>query len=37
MRTRQAALAIGAIVMLILVVIAFRGCLDARKDRAFQN
>ena len=37
MRTRQAALAIGAIVMLILIVIAFRGCLDARKDRAFQN
>ena len=37
MRARQAALAVGAIVMLILIVIAFRGCLDARKDRAFQN
>ncbi len=36
-RARQAALAIGAIVMLILIVIAFRGCLDARKDRSFQN
>jgi hypothetical protein len=36
-RTRQAVLAIGAIVMLILIVIAFKGCLNARKDRAFQN
>ena len=36
-RARQAALAVGAIVMLILIVIAFRGCLDARKDRSFQN
>lgn len=36
-RIRQAALAIGAIVMLILIVIAFRGCLNARSDRAFEN
>jgi len=36
-RIRQAALAIGAILILILIVLAFRGCLDARKDRAFQN
>lgn len=36
-RTRQAVLAIGAIVMLILIVIAFKGCLNARKDRGFQN
>lgn len=36
-RARQAALAIGAIVMLILIVIAFRGCLNARSDRAFEN
>ncbi len=28
---------IGAIVVLILIVIAFRGCLDARKSRSFQN
>lgn len=37
LRARQAALAIGAIVMLILIVIAFRGCLNARSDRAFEN
>jgi len=36
-RLRQAGLAIGAIVMLILIVIAFRGCLNARSDRAFEN
>lgn len=36
-RTRQAILAVGAVVMLILLVIAFKGCLNARKDRAFQN
>jgi len=36
-RVRQAGLLLGAIVFLILVVIAFRGCLDARKDRSFQN
>jgi len=30
-------LLLGAIVILILIVIAFRGCLDARKDRSFQN
>ena len=34
---RQAALAVGAIVLLILLVLAFRGCLDARKERSFQN
>lgn len=36
-RVRQAGLLLGAIVLLILIVIAFRGCLDARKDRSFQN
>ena len=36
-RARQAGLLLGAIVLLILIVIAFRGCLDARKDRSFQN
>ncbi|MEO7198242.1 MAG: CARDB domain-containing protein [Solirubrobacterales bacterium] len=36
-RVRQIAFLIGAIVMLILIVIAFRGCLNARKDRSFQN
>ena len=30
-------LLLGAIVFLILIVIAFRGCLDARKDRSYQN
>ena len=30
-------LGIGAILMLILIVIAFRGCLNARKDRSFEN
>ena len=36
-RVRQAGLLLGAIVFLILIVIAFRGCLDARKDRSYQN
>ena len=36
-RSRQIAFLLGAIVMLILIVIAVRGCLDARKDRSFQN
>ena len=36
-RARQAILAVGAILMLVLIVIAFRGCLDARKDRSFEN
>ena len=36
-RTRQLTLAAGAIVILILLVLAFRGCLDARKERSFQN
>ncbi|MFN8111943.1 MAG: CARDB domain-containing protein [Solirubrobacterales bacterium] len=36
-RARQAGLLLGAIVILILIVIAFRGCLDARKDRSYQN
>ncbi len=36
-RARQAMLAIGAILLLILIVLAFRGCLDARKSRAFEN
>ncbi len=36
-RARQAILAVGAILMLILIVIAFRGCLNARKDRSFEN
>ena len=36
-RVRQAVLAVGAILMLVLIVIAFRGCLNARSDRAFEN
>jgi hypothetical protein len=36
-RMRQAGLLLGAIVLLVLIVIAFRGCLDARKDRSFEN
>jgi hypothetical protein len=36
-RVRQAVFLIGAILILILIVIAFRGCLNARKDRAFEN
>lgn len=36
-RVRQIAFLLGAIVILILIVIAFRGCLNARKDRAFEN
>lgn len=36
-RARQAGLLLGAIVILVLIVIAFRGCLDARKDRSYQN
>lgn len=36
-RLRQAGLLIGSIVILILIVIAFRGCLNARSDRAFEN
>lgn len=36
-RVRQVAFLLGAVVILILIVIAIRGCLDARKDRAFQN
>ena len=36
-RARQAILAIGAIVLIVLIVIAFRGCLNARQDRAFEN
>lgn len=36
-RVRQIAFLLGAVVILILIVIAIRGCLDARKDRAFQN
>lgn len=36
-RIRQAVLAVGAILLLILIVLAFRGCLDARKDRSFEN
>ncbi|HET6830377.1 MAG TPA: CARDB domain-containing protein [Solirubrobacterales bacterium] len=36
-RVRQAGLLLGAIVLLILIVIAFRGCLDARKDRSYEN
>ena len=34
---RQVGFLVGAVVLLILVVIAFRGCMDARKDRSFQN
>jgi len=36
-RVRQVVFLLGAIVMLILIVIAIRGCLNARKDRAFEN
>ncbi|MEZ5061079.1 MAG: CARDB domain-containing protein [Solirubrobacterales bacterium] len=36
-RVRQVVFLLGAIVMLILVVIAIRGCLNARKDRSFKN
>ena len=36
-RARQIAFLIGAVVILILIVIAIRGCLGARKDRAFKN
>jgi hypothetical protein len=36
-RVRQVAFLLGAIVLLILIVIAFKGCLGARKDRAFEN
>lgn len=36
-RARQIAFLIGAVVVLILLVIAFRGCMNARKDRSFEN
>ena len=36
-RTRQLTLAGISIVVLILLFLAFRGCLDARKERAFKN
>lgn len=36
-RGRQIVFLLGAVVILILIVIAFRGCLNARKDRSFQN
>lgn len=36
-RVRQVAFLLGAIVILILIVIAIRGCLNARQDRAYQN
>lgn len=36
-RARQLGFLVGAVVLLILIVIAFRGCMDARKDRAFEN
>ena len=36
-RVRQIGFLLGAIVILVLIVIAFRGCLDARQDRSFQN
>jgi hypothetical protein len=36
-RMRQIGFLVGAVVLLILVVIAFRGCMDARKDRSFEN
>ncbi len=35
--TRQLTLAGVSIVVLILIFLAFRGCLDARKDRGFKN
>jgi hypothetical protein len=34
---RQIGFLVGAVVLLILVVIAFRGCMNARKDRSFEN
>lgn len=34
---RQVGFLLGAVVVLILIVIAFRGCMDARKDRSFEN
>ena len=36
-RVRQVAFLLGAIVVVVLIVIAFRGCLNARKDRSFEN
>lgn len=36
-RTRQLTFIGAAIVVLILLVLAVRGCLDARKERAFKN
>lgn len=36
-RTRQLTLIAGAIVVFILLVLAFKGCLDQRKERAFKN
>ncbi len=36
-RVRQVAFLLGAIVILILIVIAIRGCLNARQDRAYKN
>lgn len=36
-RVRQIAFLAGAIIFLILIVIAFRGCLDARKSRSYEN
>jgi hypothetical protein len=36
-RTRQITLLGVAIVLLILLFLAFRGCLDARKERSFKN
>ena len=36
-RIRQIAFLAGAIVILILIVIAFKGCLNARTDRSFEN
>jgi hypothetical protein len=36
-RTRRLALLGGGIIVFILLVLAVRGCLDARKERAFQN
>ena len=36
MRRRLFALVIGAVV-LVLLLFAIRGCLDARKERSFEN
>jgi len=36
-RARQVAFLVGAVVVLILLVLAFRGCLNARSERSFQN